>query len=73
MKTTTLIIIETDPETATNVCQSAAREIARVDIPPVAEPLKLLVRLLQTVDDQGKPKRTRSDKGKPRTKLEAVA
>lgn len=54
MKTYTLTITETDTEAPTAM---ESREVARVDIPPVAEPLKLLVKLLQTVDDSGKPKR----------------
>lgn len=58
MKTTILTITEYDNETGPD-----QREIARVDIPPVAEPLKLLVKLLQTVDDAGKPKRKYAKKG----------
>jgi len=67
MKTTILQIVEIDTEVTS---PTGSREIARVEIPPVAEPLKLLVSLLQTVDAAGKPKKPRkqrADAGKSRT------
>ncbi len=73
MKITELIIVETDTELTSNTNPTCSKDIARVIIPQVAEPLKLLVKLLQTVDDTGKPKRkyTKREKSSARNGVPA--
>lgn len=69
MKTTILTITEIDTDTMSMTATAVnagglVREILRVEIPPVAEPSKAFVAIVQAIDGLDKPKKQRKSRAK---------